>query len=68
MLARAYIKVLLMIALPVIVLIIDYGFWIFYAMISKNWGSLKNQAISTLLITLFMLYPNIVTQIFSLFE
>ena len=54
--------------IPVILLIICYSVWLIIAKIKKDLSILKTRAISSLVILLFFVHPNIVQFLFGLFN
>ncbi len=55
-----YQKLLMYAVLPFIITVISYTFWFIFAAIKRDISLITNRAISTLVILLFMVHPNIV--------
>lgn len=66
---RVFFQKLIMIAmLPFLCAGVSYGFWYTYEWIKKHKNVAKSKSISTLIILLFLVHPNIVQSMFYNFK
>lgn len=63
-----YIKLLMMALLPITLFMICYTVWGIYSWKVKDFSNLKNRAISSVVILLFLFHPNIVQYMFGSFK
>mmetsp|Transcript_20833 Transcript_20833/g.19878 ORF Transcript_20833/g.19878 Transcript_20833/m.19878 type:complete len:352 (-) Transcript_20833:1622-2677(-) len=63
-----YMKLMMMAALPFLVFAICYAVWYIIGLIQKTLHLTKDKAISTLVIVLFLVHPNIVQYMFDVFN
>ncbi|CDW90561.1 UNKNOWN [Stylonychia lemnae] len=63
-----FIKVALMSSAPIILLIICYAVWYVISLAQRQMALLRTKAISSLVILLFFVHPNIVQQMFDVFN
>ena len=63
-----YIKLLLMAIFPFIIGITCYTVWYVIGRVKKNLSLVNSRAISSIIIVLFMIHPNICQYMFSIFK
>ena len=63
-----YVKLIIMALLPIILSIIVYSVWGIICCVKKDYSQLKTKAISSMVILLFLIHPNIVQTMFSHFQ
>lgn len=63
-----YFKVLLMSFLPILLFIGCYSVWALISLKTKDYKNLKSRSISSLVILLFLIHPNLVQMMFKLFK
>ena len=63
-----YIKLFMISVTPLAIFLFSYGYWIFYGTLKETFRYLKREVYTTIIVLLFLVYPNIVKFLFSNFS
>mmetsp|Transcript_9017 Transcript_9017/g.6792 ORF Transcript_9017/g.6792 Transcript_9017/m.6792 type:complete len:106 (-) Transcript_9017:66-383(-) len=63
-----YIKIIMMALLPFLIFIGCYGIWYLIGLCQRSLSKTKSRAIASLVIVLFLVHPDIVQYMFSMFN